>query len=92
MQKKQKRYPDPWVYEEERWTREGQAATFPNGWKSKTSYSFTDKGTYVRIILISPEGKKHLYKWRRASIDKEVLEKRGFVVTKRRKPRKLVLR
>ena len=79
------------LYEEERWEKEGPASTH-EGWSSHLIYSITDKGTYTRMILIDPNGKKFFYRWRRSAIKPEVLEARGFVVTKRRKPKKLSIK
>ena len=86
-----RRYPDPGIYEEERWTMEGPSKLFPD-WQEKLVYAITNRGTYSRLTLYDEHGKEHRYRWTSASLTAEKLEKLGFKCTKRRKPKKLNLK
>lgn len=86
-----RRHADPYVYEEERWTLVRDSKIF-KGWTEKLVYSITNHGTYSRLTLTDTKGKDHRYRWSSANITAESLEKRGFKCTKRRKPKRLVLK
>jgi hypothetical protein len=84
------RYPDPNVYESERWTKEGPSRLFPK-WREKHVYAITNRGTYSRLTFYDEKGKEHRYKWSSVTLTAEQLEKLGFTRTKRRKPKRLNL-
>ena len=86
-----RKHPDPYVYEEERWTLKRPSKLF-QGWTEKIVYSMTDHGVYSRLTLYNKEGKEMRYSWANAHITVESLEERGFKCMKRRKPKRLVLK
>ncbi len=86
-----RRHADPNAYEEERWTLKRDSKLF-QGWKEKLVYSFTNRGVFSKLTLYNTEGKEIRYAWANAHITAEALEKRGFTVTKRRKPKRLSIK
>ena len=80
---------DTYVYESERWTLTRTSNMMGDGWNEKLVYSITDRGTYCQITFINPEGRKIRGHWANSGITAENLEERGFLRTKRRKPKRI---